>query len=312
MLLGNYSVLNRSPMRFLAGGTATPEVGSRANWQQNGNGKNRQYVSMTTAANRRFSLPYGSYPPYATLMPQKGGDMSARRSADFAIASTATGVLGMPGAGASSFVISIAPASILPTDDSSPLRTGSASFAITTNTPDGQLISSGSGTANFSITTNNPQLTASVDGAGSASFAITTNTPLLGALANGQGSATITVSASSSGILPADDTSPLRTGSANFSFSGSLVSYAVGYMSGSTEVTTVLTTDSISRAVWAAIAATNNDAGTMGAKLNTASSGGVDYSAMADAIRTELAAELARIDANVSSRSTPGDIFAAV
>ena len=31
-----------------------------------------------------------------------------------------------------------------------------------------------------------------------------------------------------------------------------------------------------------------------------------------DAIRTELAAELAWIDANVSSRSTPGDIFAAV
>lgn len=75
---------------------------------------------------------------------------------------------------------------------------------------------------------------------------------------------------------------------------------------------TELSPENLAREVWNAVAAQYNESGSMGAKLNTASSGGVDYSAMADAIRTELAAELARIDANVSTRSTPGDIFAAV
>lgn len=244
MLLGNYSVLNRAPMRYLAGGTATPEVGSRANWQQNGNGKNRQYVAQTTAANKQFSLPYGSYPPYATLMPQKAGDMAARRSADFAITPAATGVLGMPGV-------------------------GSASWSITTNAPDGQLITSGSGSTSFAITANGTAL-ATLSGDGSASFAITTNTPLLGALAWLQ-----------------------ATGA--FSVGASLTSYAVGNMAGTTEVTTVLTTDAIAQAVWAAIAAANNDAGTMGAKLNSAASGGVDYNTLADAVRNNLQAELLRI-----------------
>lgn len=58
---------------------------------------------------------------------------------------------------------------------------------------------------------------------------------------------------------------------------------------------TGLTTANVGQAVWGAIAAANNDAGTMGAKLNSAASGGVDYGDMADAVRTELQAELTRI-----------------
>ena len=46
---------------------------------------------------------------------------------------------------------------------------------------------------------------------------------------------------------------------------------------------------------WGALATDNNDAGTMGNKLNTASSGGVDYVALADAVRTELTPELTQI-----------------
>ena len=55
---------------------------------------------------------------------------------------------------------------------------------------------------------------------------------------------------------------------------------------------TGLSTANVGAAVWNAIAASFNDPGTMGNKLNTASSGGVDYGALADAVRTELGVEL--------------------
>jgi hypothetical protein len=55
---------------------------------------------------------------------------------------------------------------------------------------------------------------------------------------------------------------------------------------------TGLSTANVGAAVWNALAASFNDAGTMGNKLNTASSGGVDYGALADAVRTELGVEL--------------------
>ncbi len=56
-----------------------------------------------------------------------------------------------------------------------------------------------------------------------------------------------------------------------------------------------LTPEGLRDAVWGAIAANNNAAGTMGNKLNSAASGGVDYPALATAVRTELQAELLRI-----------------
>ena len=69
--------------------------------------------------------------------------------------------------------------------------------------------------------------------------------------------------------------------------------------------------DIIANAVWEALAAQHTDSLTMGGKVNTASSGGVDINALADAVRDALAVELARIDANVSSRATAADVFAA-
>jgi stage V sporulation protein SpoVS len=56
-----------------------------------------------------------------------------------------------------------------------------------------------------------------------------------------------------------------------------------------------LTPEAVASAVWAAIATANNTAGTMGAKLNLASSGGVDYEDLAQAVRDELTAELIAI-----------------
>jgi len=247
MLLGNYSVLNRNPLRYLGGGTATPQCNHQSNFNRGGARKNRQFVDQTTAANKQFSLPYGSYPTYAWLIPQVGGDLSARRSADFGIEPSATGGRGYPGF-------------------------GSATIGIDTNTPAGDLVTTvpaGGAPASIGISTNTPQLTASIGGTGSASFGIDANTPTLGAEAS-------------------------LIGAASFGLDGTLTRYAIGIMSGTT-TDAGLTVDSVVSGVWGALAAAYNDSGTMGNKLNTASSGGVDLAALADAVRTELGVELAAV-----------------
>lgn len=144
---------------------------------------------------------------------------------------------------------------------------GSGTAAITFTVADaaGSLIVSGSGSASFAVAVADALASASINGSGSASFSVTAADATLGALANGAGTASITVS-------------------------GTLTPYAIGHMEGSTEDTSVLTTQSIATAVWSALAAVNNDAGTMGSKLNTASSGGVDYAALADAVVAALEA----------------------
>jgi len=81
-------------------------------------------------------------------------------------------------------------------------------------------------------------------------------------------------------------------------------------MIGTTDVVTELTTDSIAAAVWNAIAASFNDAGSMGNKLNTASSGGVDMDALAQtvweyALRSMPAAERAAVADAVWAKEIP-------
>jgi len=81
-------------------------------------------------------------------------------------------------------------------------------------------------------------------------------------------------------------------------------------MIGTTDVVTELTTDSIAAAVWNAISSSFNDAGTMGNKLNTASSGGVDMDALAQtvweyALRSMPAAERSAIADAVWTKELP-------
>ena len=82
-------------------------------------------------------------------------------------------------------------------------------------------------------------------------------------------------------------------------------------MSGSTVDTSVLTSTAIAAAVWDSVAAQFADSSTFGGKLNTASSGGVDLVALAQAVRAELATELARLDVRVGTRASQADVFAA-
>ena len=143
----------------------------------------------------------------------------------------------------------------------------------------GQLIVSGAGTASFSITATGNAV-ATLNGIGAASFVIS-GSGVLGALASTTGTATMT-------------------------FTGTLVPYARGFMSGSTVDNTVLTTAGIAAEVWNSIATAFNSAGTMGAKLNSAASGGVDYAALAAAVLA--AAQADPIAANIKEvNSIPVD-----
>lgn len=166
----------------------------------------------------------------------------------------------------------------------------STSFAFTVAPADLLLTALLSANGTLTFTVSGANLGAAVGISGNTSFALTPNTPLLGALAGMFGSGAI----ATSGV-------------------GTLT--AIGTLSGNISPFTVLSPEGLAAAVWGAVAASNNGTGSMGNKLNSAASGGVDYDSMATAtalaVRANLAAELARIDAAITTRATPGDIFAA-
>jgi hypothetical protein len=71
-------------------------------------------------------------------------------------------------------------------------------------------------------------------------------------------------------------------------------------LAGSWTPFTALSPEGLAAAVWSATAASNNSAGTMGAKLNTASAGGVDLNALAAAVWAHTVRGLtATADANI-------------
>lgn len=122
----------------------------------------------------------------------------------------------------------------------------------------GSLITSGTGSSTFTFTVANADLLASLSGVGSSSFTID-GTGLLDGHGYAEGTTTITVS-------------------------GNLIAYATGSMSGTTVDSSVLTVDTIANGVWNALAVEYNLNDTMGEKLNSAASGGVDYGALGAAV----------------------------
>ena len=97
---------------------------------------------------------------------------------------------------------------------------GAASLVFTVADADGQLISSGTGSAALSIAIADALLTASISGTGTAALSITVAPAAMGAIADIEATA-------------------------SFIITGSLVPYAVGAMSGSTEGSGVLSEASI-------------------------------------------------------------------
>lgn len=135
-------------------------------------------------------------------------------------------------------------------------RTGTATISIN-GTAIGGLIVGATGTTTISI-----------NGTADAFGAIT-----------GEGATTISITGSADlGAIAS------LVGETTISINGSAEIMGIGYMTGTTIETGELTPEGIATAVWRALAADNNETGTMGSKLNTASSGGVDLDALAQAV----------------------------
>lgn len=117
-----------------------------------------------------------------------------------------------------------------------------------------------------------------VSATGTATIAID-GTAAIVATILGTGQATVTITGAAA--LGAEAS---LTGTATLTIDGHSEIMGVGYMTGTTADTTALTPENLAVAVWSALAAANNEAGTMGAKLNSAASGGVDYGALAAAV----------------------------
>jgi hypothetical protein len=112
-------------------------------------------------------------------------------------------------------------------------------------------------------------------------------------VANSTSTATATIQAALLGAGVAASTSDAAgtltakgwmQGTAASTSTASLVSYAIGNMAGTSTTASALSPEGLAAAVWGADSAANNTAGTMGSKLNTASSGGVDLNALASAV----------------------------
>lgn len=280
MLIGNYSVLCKSPSMFRAGSGTSVEVVCRSNLGKSGRNRNVALRDQDTTARKLLAYPTGSYRGW--MLPIKSGEIASINNTFVAVTPTGLAVGGIS-------------------------TSGSVSFAVTTNTPEGQLISSGTGSASFAFTVADALLTASLGGTGAASFAISVTPALLGALASGEGAATFSLATNAPIVYPLDDASPMRSGAASFAVSGGLTPYAIGSMAGSTADASILTSDTIANAVWQAFSDANNQAGSMGAKLNSAASGGVDYAALGAAVWANVNRTL-----TAGAAASPADIADAV
>ena len=222
-LIGNRSVLHKSPGRFLAGTIAS---GDRSNFSKPG-----MRAGRFEAQSKIFGgLPSGHLSPSSWGLPRTAGAMSSINDAGLSLGTAGTAVMGVAAEGAASLTIDFALAA-------------------------GELISSGEGAASFSLSLNAPLLTASLLAEGAASFAFT---PTATMRADGElAGATSFSLAPSAAILPANDASPLRTATASFTITGSLAPYAIGSMVGSTASGGVLSEASIIAAMNASPPAVN-------------------------------------------------------
>lgn len=214
-LIGNRSVLLKSPGRFLNAGVAT---------YRSAFGNHGMLRNAYQAFDAKAAVPNGHLAPSAWVLPKTAGGMSSINFSTLALDSSGLAVGGVT-------------------------STGDASFSLVFDVAAGQLISSGNGTASLSITCDPLLLTASINGEGSTALTLTTNAATLGAEASITGTALIELSVANATILPLDDDSPLRTGTATLTLTGTLVPYAIGSMSGTTEEAG-LTPNGISNAVW--------------------------------------------------------------
>lgn len=105
MLIGNWSVLQKTPMRFIAGSTVSVEGQVRSNFNKSGEARNRIYKDGRDAVLSTYARPTGYYPPYTWFIPQISGELSGNRADVFSISGSATGAMGVVISGSSTFTL---------------------------------------------------------------------------------------------------------------------------------------------------------------------------------------------------------------
>ena len=235
-LIGNRSVLHKSPGRFLNGfGTTGGGIASMRSAFNKYGMQRGAYGSYDALS----ATPDGHLSPSAWVLPKTGGGMSSRNIIIGGATLAGNGNLGLPADAALSGAGDIV----------------SAALALVVSA-----VASLSGSGS---------LTADVVGKLEAAAALAGSGNLAGA----------------AGALA----SLLAELSGAGSTSGT--PYASGSMSANIKGYGDLTPEGLRDVVWGALAASFNVAGTMGNKLNSAASGGVDYAALGEAVWAALQAD---------------------
>lgn len=155
----------------------------------------------------------------------------------------------------------------------------------------------GEGSMSFTSDDASLGLIVSMSGDGTITFTAAGASLALTMAMDGNGNITLTGSGGLSMIVPFE-------GNGNITFTGSADLRGLCSMQGEWTPYTELSPENLARAVWDALATQFNETGTMGSKLNTASSGGVDMGAMVDAVLAALNATTIPVDARKMNGGT--------
>ena len=243
-LVGNYSLLHKSPAKYLTG---TVGFNERANFNKPGIMRSRGAGVELFAFD---AIPAGFNAGRAFFAPRKAGRMTARDG--FSVNALASGASGLPGSATASMSIN--------------------AVAV------GGLIAGGVASAVISI-----NAVASIAGraAGRANGGMAVN-------------ANAAIGASAFGVA-----------SGRMTINGVARASGIGYMKASTVDNAALTPQSIAAQVWSATASTNNNAGSMGEKLNDAGSASNPWTEVIESGYT--AAQILRLLASFAAGDTTGN-----
>jgi hypothetical protein len=306
-LISNGVRLSCNPM-VLSGGAGALNI-NRANKVQpgalygfyDGNGT-RKTGDPSLAGADTAAIPNGYLPPHCLLLPPKAGGMSAYLRGSLALAGgslaldagqniTGDGTITLTGTAdgiLAAFVSGDGTLTLVGAADivGALAGTGTATIELAGNLSDIIGLLPGTGDATITLTLNAAEGELTLQGTGTATLELAGGTASFELLAQMTGDGTLTLNGLPSEIIGA----LLATGAGTLSINGGVSvpgglgfmtasgaitlvgaadSSGIGHMTGSTEGDT-LTANSIAAAVWAALAAANNDAGSMGELLNSA------------------------------------------
>lgn len=156
-------------------------------------------------------------------------------------------------------------------------------------------------TGTASITIDGSAIGGLIVGATGTATISVNGTAAIVATLNSTGSATVTIDGNADlGAIAS------LTGTATMTVDGSAEIMGIGYMTGSTIETEALTPAAIAAAVWNALLANHQATGSAGKALSTASTGGVDLSALAAAVVAALEATTIPVDVAKVNGATIG------